>query len=145
MGTNFYLMTKSKELKEKYFGYNCELTDTPFWGYQIHIAKTSAGWLPLFQKHNCIQSVKDIEKLYFKGFLICDEYGTSYGWEEFTKRVLQHNGGIKDVIKRELKEDPWDGTKIYYPISHFDSAYAMERGRYFVDEEGYEFTDMEFN
>ena len=145
MGTNFYLMTKSKELKDEYLGYDYELTDTPFWGYQIHIAKTSAGWLPLFQKHNCIQSVKDIEKLYFKGFLICDEYGTSYGWEEFTKRVIQHNGGIKDVVKRELKEDPWDGTKLYIPISHLDSVYAMDHSSYSTDEEGYEFTDVEFS
>ena len=44
MGTNFYLMTKSKEVCEKHFGNRFELTDYPDWGYQIHIAKTSCGW-----------------------------------------------------------------------------------------------------
>ena len=39
MGTNFYLATKSKETRDKYFGWKYEIVDEPDWGYEIHIAK----------------------------------------------------------------------------------------------------------
>lgn len=153
MGTNFYMMTKSKEARDKYFGWNYELTDTPDWGYKIHIAKTSMGWLPLFQAHECFRSMKQLKELYDTGeFILADEYGSTYNWEEFDRRVLQHNGGIKGVTPRE--EIKMDHHSKYYdsrmpkytPVSHFDyehdSYYAMG---YFTDEEGYEFTDREFS
>lgn len=37
MGTNFYMMTKSKKLVEKHFPYEYEIVDTPYFGYEIHI------------------------------------------------------------------------------------------------------------
>ena len=61
MGTNFYLFSKNKKLVQKYAPYSYELTDEPDFGYEIHIAKTSCGWLPSFQAHkNGINSVKQI-------------------------------------------------------------------------------------
>ena len=44
MGTNFYMMTKSKKLVEKHFPYEYEIVDTPYFGYEIHIGKRSCGY-----------------------------------------------------------------------------------------------------
>ena len=152
IGTNFYLMTKVKATRDKYFGFDYELTDTPDWGYQIHIAKTSMGWLPLFQAHNCFESIKQLKELYDTGdFTISDEYGEVYNWEQFDKRVLQHNGGIKGVKPREKVErnpnSKWYDARTpeYIPISHFDYDYGSYANEYFTDPEGYEFTDHEFS
>ena len=143
MGTNFYLATKCKETRDNFFGYNYSLTDTPDWGYEIHIAKTSCGWLPLFQKHDCISSVKDIENLYATGkFIIYDECGTIYDWLGFKERVLDFNGGIKGVVKRKLEKI--DGYAEYIPISHPEYQNGRYRSEYFKDPQGYEFTCHEF-
>ena len=65
MGTNFYLMSKSKKLirenfaVEKNYGVTdveYELVDEPYLGYQIHLNKLSCGWRPLFQRHKNIKS-----------------------------------------------------------------------------------------
>ena len=152
MGTNFYLQTANKETANKYFSYDYTLTDTPTWGYEIHIAKTSAGWLPLFQSHeNTINSVSDIKILFDTGeFIIKDEYGETYNWEEFTERVLNHNNGtLKNNPNREEKTDYDDlyCRKIKIPISHFDGVYGTNycQNEYFTDNEGYEFTTREFS
>lgn len=152
MGTNFYLMTKNKEHRDLYFGYDYELTDTPDWGYQIHIAKTSYGWLPLFEAHRGIESVKQIKDVYHSGeFIIADEYGTVYSWDEFDKRVLQFNGGVKGRIPREKVEQdrnsPWYDSTLpeYRPISHFEYDSGRYSSDYFTDPEGYEFTTHEFS
>lgn len=153
MGTNFYLSTNDREVCDKYFGYDYELTDTPKWAYQIHIAKTSCGWLPLFQSHKCFSSISELKKLYTTGkFKIWDEYGSVYNWEEFDKRVLQFNGGISGVQKKERIEG-----KTYYdrnlpeyrPISHCSDQdctynFGPYSNEYFKDEQGYEFTTHEF-
>lgn len=152
MGTNFYLGTANKEIAEKYFGFNYELTDFPAWGYEIHIAKTSCGWLPLFEAHDCFKSIKQLKKLYDTGsFIIYDEYGDIYNWEEFDKRVLKFNGGVKCAMPRiEYKQDPNDKfydphAPKYLPISHFDYAYGTHAADYFKDEQGYEFTIHQFS
>lgn len=152
MGTNFYLMTKNKEHRDLYFGYDYELTDTPDWGYRIHIAKTSYGWLPLFEAHRGIESVKQLKDVYRSGeFIIADEYGTVYSWDEFDKRVLQFNGGVKGRIPREKVEQdrnsPWYDSALpeYRPISHFEYDSDRYSSDYFTDPEGYEFTTHEFS
>lgn len=158
MGTNFYMMTKDKEVRDKYFGYDYALTDVPDWGYSIHIAKTSCGWLPSFQSHNCFKSIRQLKELYDTGnFILYDEYGTMYTWDEFDERVLKFNGGISGVQKKEkINNDPnnkfYDrNLPTYGPISHcsspdytykFDSYYAND---YYKDEDGYEFTTHEFS
>ena len=99
MGNNFYLACTERETCEKYSGYNYELTDVPFGAYEIHIAKTSMGWLPLFQAHECFHSIKELKALYETGnFHITDEYGTEYNWDEFDERVLKFNGGRQGVL-----------------------------------------------
>lgn len=144
-------MTKSKETRDKYFGYSYELTDEPDWGYEIHIAKTSAGWLPSFQAHDCFKSITELKKLYETGeFIIYDEYGDVYNWEEFDERVLKHNGGVRGAVPREKiiqnKNSPWYDSDLpeYRPISHFEYGHGKYSSHYFADPDGYEFTTQEF-
>ena len=159
MGTNFYMMTKNKELAQKYAPYSYELTDEPEFGYSIHVAKTSMGWLPSFQGHkDGIQSVKEYKEAYDAGeFIIYDEYGTIYTWEEFDERVLQFNGGT--VKNRKIEKINQDKTSRFYdpampdhiPVSHFEYNYNLHHSWYevykehFKDKDGYEFTWTEFS
>jgi len=143
MGTNFYLFTTDGETK-KLFGDSYELTENPKLGYQLHIAKTSQGWLPLFQMSQNIRSVKDIENVYKSdlNINIIDEYNEVWGWTEFCARVLKWNGGIKGIIKQELINGE------YIPISHLDynsgySGYSINH--YYKDSEGYEFSYTDFS
>ena len=154
MGTNFYFMTKNKAVAQKYAPYSFELTDEPYFGYEIHIAKTSCGWLPLFQGHtNGINSVQEYKKAYDTGeFEIYDEYGNQYSWIEFDERVLKFNGGIRGVKKIEkINQDRNssfydDALPNYGPISHISGnsqsykySFVEDYSDYFVDSEGYEF------
>lgn len=124
MGTNFYLLTKDREKREKWFEFNeFSLTDTPDWGYEIHIAKTSCGWRPLFEDHKLVHSVAMIKKIYDEGgFQIVDEYGQYYTWDEFQERVLNFN-----------RDNP-------EALSHPDYEDGRYRSQYFTDHEGYEFS-----
>jgi hypothetical protein len=152
MGTNFYLGTSDKEARDLYFGYSYEITDEPTWLYQQHIAKTSMGWLPAFEESCSVHSVADIKKLYDTGkFVIYDEYGNYYTWEEFDERVLKFNGGVLGAIPREkIERDTsslyWDNDlPDYRPISHFEYGYGRYASDYFKDPEGYEFSKREFS
>ena len=159
MSTNFYMITKNKEQAQRYAPYSYELTDEPYFGYEIHIAKTSAGWLPLFQAHkDGISSVAEYKVAYDTGeFRIYDEYGSEYNWDAFDDRVLKHNGGILGVQKPEKieqnKRSRWYDKNMpdYYPISHisgspqsykFDDWFANDC---FVDSQGYEFNIQYFS
>ena len=154
MGTNFYLMTKNKEMAQKYAPYSYELTDEPYFGYEIHIAKTSCGWLPAFQGHkDGINSVREYKEAYETGeFEILDEYGTAYTWEEFDKRVLKFNGGTRGAQK--LQEIEVDKNSPFYdhnmpnhvPVSHMEYVYdSYWSNDYFTDPDGYEFDRREFS
>ena len=152
MGTNFYIMTKSKEARDKYFGWSYELTDTPDWGYQQHVAKTSCGWLPSFDGSGCFKSIRELKNIYDSGeFILYDEYGTIYTWDEFDDRGLKFNGGIKGVAPREKinqdRNSPWFDKNMpeYKPVSHFEYAYGRYNDEYFTDPDGYEFSIREFS
>lgn len=152
MGTNFYLFTKNKEMAQKYAPYSYSLTDEPDFGYEIHIAKTSCGWLPLFQAHKNLISVQDFKVAYDTGeFKIFDEYGDEYDWEGFDERVLKFNGGVCGVEPRKKIEQPadprWYDSNMpeYFPISHFEYGHGQYVDDYYKDAEGYEFTTHEFS
>lgn len=159
MGANFYMITKNKEQAQRYAPYSYELTDEPHFGYEIHIAKTSAGWLPLFQAHkDGISSVAEYKAAYDTGeFRIYDEYGCEYNWDAFEVRVLKHNGGILGVQKPEKieqdKRSQWydKNTPDYYPISHIQGSPQSYKfinqfvNNYFVDSQGYEFDIQYFS
>lgn len=144
-------MTRSKEVRDKYFGWNYELTDTPDCGYQQHVAKTSCGFLPLFDGSGCLQSVRELKRIHDTGdFILCDEYGTTYTWEEFDKRVLQFNGGVRGKIPTTLIEN--DSSSMFYdpympdhtPVSHLEYGHGMYDDEYFVDEDRFEFSKRTF-
>ena len=103
MGTNFYLMSKSKKLirenfaVEKNYGVTdveYELVDEPYLGYQIHLNKLSCGWRPLFQRHKNIKSFKQLEDFCMKNnniVEIYDEYGEKYTWKQYYDKVYNHS------------------------------------------------------
>lgn len=127
MGTNFYMFTKKKELKP-FFGSKLELVDEPDFGYQIHIAKTSAGWQPLFEAHDHIRTVSDLKLLYDKGGIqIFDEYGQEFTWDEFVKEVVNHGD-----------EFNWRTGQ------HNDQPGPTDRGE-FTSVDGYRFTSSQFS
>ena len=122
MGTNFFMMTRDKKQRDKWLEYDeYELTDTPDWGYEVHVAKTSGGWKPLFESHRRIRSVKEYREMYDEGWTIHDEYGNPYTWDDFKKRVLDFN-----------KDDP---TAYRHP----DPAHRVYGNDFFSDCEGYDF------
>ena len=153
MGKNFYLWTSDKNACNEYFSpHEYSVTDMPALGYQIHIAKTSMGWLPLFEAHRGMESVKDLEAIFKTGnFKIYDEDGRRYCWDEFTERVLKHNGGVQGAIP--LTPDETDTRSMFYdknmpahtPVSHFEYANGRYADEYFKDSDGYEFTYGEFS
>lgn len=150
MGTNFYFFTNDKSIAKKYASDKYTLTDTPEFGYEIHIAKTSCGWLPLFQYRETMPSVKAMKEAYDTGkFKIYDEYNKEYNWKEFDERVLKFNGGIKGAIKPQ----PFKSfSSIFHgieeneniPISHFDYSNGNYSHLYLKDEDGYEFSKSNF-
>ncbi len=151
MGTNFYFFTQNKELCEKYFPASYTLTDFPEFGYRIHLAKTSCGWLPLFQAHRECASVARIEEIYRKtGMQIVDESGEFYDWPAFKERVLEFNGGIDGVIpKTPIKVDKesrfYDpDMPEYVPVSHLGIRNRFFDLHYFKDPQGYEFIEDSF-
>lgn len=111
----------------------------------------------MFQSHDSFKSVKQLKELYDTGkFILYDEYGTTYTWDEFDERVLKFNGGISGVQKKErLNNNPqfpfYDPhVPEYGPISHCsgpDCTYNFGwcSNDYFKDPEGYEFTSHEFS
>lgn len=153
MGTNFYFKTKVKEFAKRFADY--EISDEPDFHYEIHLAKTSAGWLPLFQAHKgIINSVEDIEYLYkenYRKVSIVDEYGEKYTWSEFKTRVIDFNGGVDGVMQKTpiKKLSPGDfgydpNLPDYTPISHYDYK-GYDTSTLFKDPEGYEFEVRQFS
>lgn len=154
MGTNFYLITHDKEACLAVSPYKYCLTDVPYFAYEIHIAKTSCGWLPLFESHPGINSITDLERIYQTDkFVIVDEYGDTYNWEQFNKRVLQFNGGVQGVAELEYIDMSEYMSSSFFdknmpnhtPVSHFEYGNGMYSKEYFKDPHGYEFTNHEFS
>lgn len=148
MGTNFYFATQNKELAHQF---NYEIEEDPNLHYSIHLAKTSMGWLPLFQAHKgMIESVADIKKVmekYSKDLKLVNEYDEEYTWEQFEDRVVRFNGGVYGREER-YKLDNEPGTPFYDPalpetgpISHieYNAKSQFKYNGYYKDPEGYEF------
>ena len=121
MSTNYYLATQDKQVKEKYFS-NYELTDEPMWGYEIHIATISFGWMPLFHsQEKAFNSYKELKELVAtERFVLYDEYLTILSWEQFDSE-------IQKLMKRK--------NELQSHLS-YESVYGK---RWYKDSEGYEF------
>ncbi len=150
MGTNYYLLTKNKRIKEKHFGLHddYELTDRPCFGYRIHVCKLSSGWKSLWQAHpNAYNSVFEFEEFVRKherSFLFLDEYNRRYTIDEFLEEIKyfdrDESGKIKqwhdgttlicheEYDKKYREKNPWSGNSI----------------KYWQDKDGYDFTDRWF-
>lgn len=121
MGTNFYMRAKEPRVELIYD--------------ELHIAKTSCGWLPLFQStpEEGVESLEDLRGKYESGaYEIYDEYGEPYTWDEFVHRVVEW-----DKRQVEAGRDP---DTLH---SHVDSVRARSLDEY-KDPEGYEFCRTEF-
>lgn len=145
MGTNFYLMSKSKKLIRKYFAVEdtygvtneeYEIVDEPYLGYRVHLNKLSIGWRPLFQKHKTINTFKELECFCHnnKGIVgIYDEYGRKYSWKQYFDRVYSHSRRKPEPYKWVYEKGPFykdsrptlhtvkcseDEAEIYVPFNH---------------------------
>lgn len=139
MGTNFYMMTADKDAAIEWFCGDYTLTDLPQWGYEIHIAKTSGGWKPLFQSHKRIHSINDLKIIYGTGkFIIYDEYGEIYNWDEFKKRVIDWNKNNPNACVHINPDRSIPNFNEIYGSNYDDS-------REFLSADGYDFCDCEFS
>lgn len=144
MGTNFYFYTKSKETADR-MGPKAEVTDYPEFGYEIHIAKTSCGWLPLFEAHRDIRSVKDLRQFYIENkgrdntLTILDEYETTYDWHEFKKRVIEFGTPKHWNAKDRCYDGNWrceTDNDCRQPWNHWEGEWK--------DSQGYRFQEADF-
>lgn len=146
MGTNFYLRSKSAMWRKR-FGEKASTDDCPPRTWEAHIAKTSYGWLPLFEQHPAagIYSVRDLKAIYDEGggdggiFTIVDEYNATYSWGEFEKRVINFGspkswnptGGYYDGNWRSEQDNDCRA-----PYNHWENEYR--------DQDGYRFQLSDF-
>ena len=78
MSTNYYVLTRDKSLLDKYH-LIYELTDTPDWGYKIHICQTAFKVVPLYQAHKGIRTLSEMKAFLSEpNIRILDEYGKEY-------------------------------------------------------------------
>lgn len=119
MGTNFYLVSKSKKLMRKYFAVEKEygiteeeykIVDEPYLAYQVHLNKLSIGWRPLFQRHRAIRTFKELEDFCLENKNIVgiyDEYGKKYTWKQYYDRVYSHSKRQPEPFKWVYEIDPF--------------------------------------
>ena len=120
MGTNFYFMTKNKELAHKHFAIEHDwgvsdeeykIVDDPCFRYEIHLNKLSMGWRPLFQKHKEFSSWDELESFYMKhkdDLEIYDEYDDKYEWIDYKKKIFSHAAREPEPMKWFYGIDPMD-------------------------------------
>lgn len=118
MGTNFYLMTKSKELAHKHFAIEndwgvsdaeYEIVDEPYLGYEIHLNKLSFGWRPLFQRHKAFKTWTELERFcneYQSEIDIYDEYKKKLDFAEYKERIFDHAAREPEPMKWYYGVDP---------------------------------------
>jgi len=132
MGTNYYLITKSKRLVHTHFATKVDyggahpeyldqeykLCDVPDFYYEIHLNKCSMGWRPLFQRHKAFQSFTELEnfvKKYQRYLTIQNEYGETFTLDEYKKIIVDHGSRKPEPMKWVYKEDKICGVpgKLY--------------------------------
>ncbi len=136
MGTNFYLMTQSKELAHKHFAIEndwgvsdteYEIVDEPYLGYEIHLNKLSYGWRPLFQRHKAFKTWAELERFcneYQSEIDIYDEYKKKLDFAEYKERIFDHAAREPEPMKWEydyesidLKYHPETARKHLHTVS----------------------------
>jgi hypothetical protein len=130
----------NKEFVKKFFvnGYDSEyeLTDYPYLSYEIHIGKRSGGWKPLFKAHkNAYNSVKemiDFLKRESANFEIFDEYGEKMSVDELQKELIDWGKNQKAIDHVEYAKN--DEYMLHWHPHD-----------YWSDDDGYNFTNMNFS
>ena len=127
MSTNYFILTKNKELLTTY-GLNAEVTDTPDWGYWVHILQLCPGCVPLFQAHKNVRSLPDVFALLQEPtVLIYDEY---YRLVEETHEAFCNK--LQEICNNpENKSRNWDN-------------YTWANANYYKDRYGNEFFEGDF-
>ena len=141
MGTNFYLVSKSKKLMRKYFAVEKEygiteeeykIVDEPYLAYQVHLNKLSIGWRPLFQRHRAIRTFKELKDFCLENKNIVgiyDEYGKKYTWKQYYDRVYSHSKRQPEPFKWVYEIDPFfkdRGPTLYtVPCSEYEAEIYM--------------------
>lgn len=150
MGTNYYMLTKNKELKDKYFNLldDYELTDVPDFGYEIHICKQSGGWKTLFQSHdNAYKSVAEFEvfvRKHEKEFIFYDEYLEMYSLEAFIEQIKYRDRDREgNIYKKHNSNEPLINHMQYYEENKW--RYPYMDVQYWEDKDGYDFTEGDFS
>lgn len=151
MSTNYYLYTQNKDLVKKHFRDEYCLTDEPFFSYEVHIAKRSFGWKPLFQAHkNAYQSVKEMLaffKMHEDEITIADEYGREYFVEELEEELICCPEPPKMKYKIDHKRAVPDAEgDMESPLDHLEVAKRTGEmpASYWNDAEGFNFFEKEF-
>ena len=126
MGTNYYMITKNKDLVRQYFDNEYELTDVPDFHYEIHLNKLSCGWKPLFQNHKAFRTFKELEKFCFEhkdDLSFKDEYGRSYSFEEYKKDMVEHSERTPEPVKWVYEE-----SKFGMEVEDFPAMCELAKG-----------------
>lgn len=154
MGTNYYMLTQNKAMKNKYFPDDCVLTDYPDLGYCIHICKKSIGWKTLFQSHpKAYNSVAELEAFILthkEDFIFFDEYNESFTAEDFVEHIKyldrDKNGNIGSWNKGTKPLICHEEYKKEHPEEYYNSVFhSYDAVKYWQDEDGYDFTEGEFS
>ncbi len=166
MSTNYYIMTQDKSFVKKYFSNEYEIVDEPYLGYEIHIGKRSAGWKPLFARHNkaynSVREMKEFIKEHENCIRIFDEYENEYNLDMLEKELIKWGvsqpieylkyypeGVINPIshIRKEFLYVDAETADIKVPIDHLEYE-RLTTGKntslYFRDEDGYNFMKGEF-
>lgn len=166
------MMTKSKKLVEKHFPCEYKITDIPYFGYEIHIGKRSAGWKPLFQEHknayNSVEEMKGFIRKHQRSIRIFDEYAREFTLEQLEEELITWGEqqeihymkhipeGVTDEVfggKKYLVESTKDDYDIMIPFDHMEFekldpyrefCKCKHQSYYSKDKDGYDFMKGDF-
>ena len=135
MSTNYYFLTKNKDIVTSN-GLSYEITDTPDWGYWVHIGKRSHGWKPIFQAHDGIHSLEDLLAILSSpDVTIYNEYMETLTFEELKEALIDWNKDNPEAISHIEYQK---AERLKNPNSFYWHC------EYVVDNEGYEFLVGDF-
>ncbi len=93
MSTNYYMLTKNKKFADTYFPEEYELyRGGDVFKAEIHIGKSSAGWMPLFREHkhayDSVEKLRAFLREYADDIEIIDEYHNFFTAEELDEELI---------------------------------------------------------
>lgn len=162
MGTNFYFMSRNKELMQTCFGGEYIIVDEPYFGYRCHLNKLSCGWRPLFQKHKAFDTFRKLEAFYREhqaDLEIYNEYRMIYSWEDYYELVYEHSRlepepmkWVYNAIPAFVDKNPHlrtvmcnkEEVDIYAPFNHVEYEESLKKARLKFDVHDRIFSDIKY-